>query len=443
MIQMGESQRDAGLVRALTSWGLAASIINTVVGAGIFAIPAALAASVGVYAPLAILLCAAGIGAIAICFAEGGSRIPTSGGAYGYIEAALGPLASYVAGTLLWVSDAFAEAAVAGALADVVVSLFPKTWMAALHPTVIVTVIGGVALVNAGGASRSARLAEGIVFLKLIPLAVFLIAGAADIRGSNFVTAAGSHPSGFGRAVILALFAFTGMEVPLSASGEVARPAKVIPRALIMAMLPITLLYMAIQVIAQGLLGSSLAASTVPLADAMAAIHPALRPLMLAGAAVSMFGYIASDMLGTPRMLFAFARDGLLPGVLGRLHSRTQAPHIAILCYAALAMGVAISGSFAELAVLATLSVAPLYILGCVSAWRLARRGVALAGEPLNFKWLSYAMAIGIGSMLLLIALASRSEILGLLALIAISASIYLVVRRRRRPGSQPPADIS
>src|SRR5579871_2500284 len=129
MIQMGESQRDAGLVRALTAWGLAASIINTVIGAGIFRIPAALAASVGVYAPLAILMCAVGIGAIAICFAEGGSRIPTSGGAYGYIEAALGPLAGYVAGTLLWISDALACAAVADALADEVVSLFPTRWM--------------------------------------------------------------------------------------------------------------------------------------------------------------------------------------------------------------------------------------------------------------------------------------------------------------------------
>src|SRR5580700_8337910 len=105
---MRESERDAGLVRAVSSWGLAASIINTVIGAGIFVVPAALAASVGIYAPFAFLICAAPIGAVAICFAEGGSRIPTSGGAYGYIEAAFGPLVSYVAGTLLWFGNALA-----------------------------------------------------------------------------------------------------------------------------------------------------------------------------------------------------------------------------------------------------------------------------------------------------------------------------------------------
>ena len=102
---MSESQRDAGLVRAIGPWGLAASIVNIVVGAGIFAVPGALAACIGPYAPLAFLVCGVAIGSVAICFAEGGSRIPTSGGAYGYVEAAFGPLVGYIAGTLLWLGN--------------------------------------------------------------------------------------------------------------------------------------------------------------------------------------------------------------------------------------------------------------------------------------------------------------------------------------------------
>ena len=94
------------------------------------------------------------------------------------------------------------------------------------------------------------------------------------------------------------------------------------------------------------------------------------------------------NMLGTPRMLFAFARDGYLPSVLGRVHPRSRIPHVAILCYAALAIGLALSGTFAELAVLATLGSAAVYIAGCAAAWRLARRGVARAGVPLNYRWL-------------------------------------------------------
>jgi amino acid transporter len=151
---------------------------------------------------------------------------------------------------------------------------------------------------------------------------------------------------------------------------------------------------------------------------------------MLAGTAFAMLGMIAGDILGTPRVLFAFARDGLLPRVLGRVHPVARTPHVAILFYAALAVILALTGSFAELAVLATLTSAGLYIATCVAAWLLARKGVALAGAPLNFRWLAPAMGLGVGTMLLLIAIASPAEIIGLLALVAGSATVYLLQSR-------------
>jgi amino acid transporter len=150
---------------------------------------------------------------------------------------------------------------------------------------------------------------------------------------------------------------------------------------------------------------------------------------MLAGTAFAMLGMIASDMLGTPRVLFAFARDGLLPQVLGRVHPQTHTPYVAILSYAALAIILALTGSFAELAVLATLASAGLYVIACIATWLLARRGVALAGVPLNFRWLGATAVVGAGSMLLVIALASRIEIMGLAALIGVSTLVYLLQR--------------
>jgi APA family basic amino acid/polyamine antiporter len=226
------------------------------------------------------------------------------------------------------------------------------------------------------------------------------------------------------------VFALVGMEASLCASGEVVRPNRTIPRALIIAMSSTTILYVAIQVIAQGILGASLATSTVPLADAMARIHPALRALMLVGTSLSMLGWIGSDILGSPRQLFAFARDGLLPRVLGRTHPRSHAPYIAILCYAALAIVLALTGTFAELVVLSTLAIAALYIAGCAASWVLARRGVALSGAPLNFRFLGAATVIGISSMLVLISLGTRQEIIGLVTLIVLSMLLYLVHAR-------------
>jgi amino acid transporter len=120
----------------------------------------------------------------------------------------------------------------------------------------------------------------------------------------------------------------------------------------------------------------------------------------------------------------------MMPRALGCVHPRTHTPYVAILCYAGLAIVLALTGSFTELAVLATLAVTVPYIAGCAAAWRLARRGVAQSGPPLNFRWLGVAMVTGITSMVLLIALASRVEILGLAGAIGVCVALYFVLNR-------------
>lgn len=427
---MSASERDVGLVRALGTWGLAASVISIIVGAGIFAVPGALAASVGVYAPVTFLACILAVGAVGICFAEGGSRIPTSGGVYGYIEVSLGPLVGYIAGTLKWFGSLMSGASVAAALADVAASVTPPSWVTLARSVVIIGSVGGIALVNVRGVRNGARLIGLATAMKLVPLIIFVAVGATAIHRANFLSPGGLTVVAPGRAVILALFALIGMETALCASGEVAEPARTIPRALALALGTIGFLYVAIQVVAQGILGPALATSKVPLADAMAPFGPGLRTLMLFGAAISMLGCIGSDILGSPRMMFAIARDGLLPRALARVHPRTHVPHIAILTYAVIQIGFALSGTFVELAVLSALTVAGLYITGCIAAWRLARREVALAGTPLGFRWLGAAATVGIGGMLIIIALASKAEIAGLLVLIAIAAAAYLLQTR-------------
>ncbi len=427
---MVESQRDAGLLRAVGPNGLAASIICQTVGATIFVVPATLAATLGVYAPLALLGCGLAIGAVAICFAEGGSRIPTSGGPYGYIEAAFGPLAGYVVGTLLWVGNVLACGGVAAALGDVTASLASPSSSGLIRAATIIGAVGGIAAVNIGGVARGAGLVKATTTIKLLPLLIFVIVGAGSMHAANFSNGTLPGTEGFGRAVILALFAYTGLEVALSASGEVAEPNRTIPRALGVAMPSIMALYIAIQIVAQGILGGALAHSSVPLADAMAPVGAGLRGLMLAGATLSMFGMLSSDLMGSPRQLFAFGREGLLPAALGRLHERSHAPHVAIASYATLATLLALTGSFTKLAVLATLAATPVYAGGCAAAWLLARRGVALAGVPLGFPLLGTTATAGIISMLVLVSLAERTEILGLAALMAVSALVYLIQSR-------------
>jgi basic amino acid/polyamine antiporter, APA family len=429
---MTDSHRDAGLKQALGFWGLSVNIFNMVVGATIFVVPALLAKSFGVYAPIAFVIAAVGVCAVGICFAEGGSRLPSTGGIYAYIEAVFGPLTGYVVGTLSWVSCVLASAGISAALADVVATVVPVSWAGSARALVIIAAIGCAALVNIGGIERGTRYVNVTTVVKVVPLVVFVIAGFTAIDPGHFAHARLPEHVEVGRSLILAMFALVGMDVSLNASGEVLQPARTIPRALGASMLAITALYVSVQVIAQGILGPALATSATPLADAMARVSPALRILLLAGSALSMIGYVNADMVCSPRMVFALARDGRLPRALGRLHERSRAPHVAIIAYAVTAIGLALSGSFAELSVLSALGTAAMYMIGCLAAWRLARKGVAQAGAPLNFRWLGAAVFVGVASMAAAIALASRAEILGLAALIAISVVGFFITTSER-----------
>src|SRR2546430_9927975 len=136
-------------IRYLTVTGVqtCALPIYSVVASGIFVVPAAMAAAVGTYAPLAVIACAVAMGAIVICFAAGGRRIATSGGPYGYIRSAFGPLAGCAAGTMLWVSNVLACGAIAAALGDVIASLGPHALAATVR---VVIALGTLALVAAG-----------------------------------------------------------------------------------------------------------------------------------------------------------------------------------------------------------------------------------------------------------------------------------------------------
>lgn len=432
---IGEADRDKGLVRGMGAIAFAAAIANEVVGAGIYRLPAAMAAAAGVASPLAYLGCLVAMGAVVLCFAEGGSRVPTSGGPYGVIAAALGPMAGFVAGVLLYLSCVLALGGVAAAFADTADAAFPALEGTGARIGIIVVALGGIAWINVAGVETAARIISWATFVKVLPLIFFVIVGGiAILSGHSTSTPLPHRPGeGIGEAVILALFALSGMESPLAASGEVTNPTRNIPRALILGMGAIGLLYILIQLVAQGLLGAGLIGSKAPLADALGMLDPRLRALMLVAASFSMLCWLASDLLGAPRMLFAFARDGTIPALFGRLHPRRKTPHVAIWIHALLAMALAITGTFKQLAIFASLAAAGLYLLGCGSAWVLRRRDVALLGDPLALPGLPLIAIIGMGSMVAIIGLGQWSEIGAFLAVCVLSALGFLMMQRIKR----------
>jgi amino acid transporter len=418
-------------VRGIGTWALAAGVVNGVVGAGIFSLPASMAAAAGDRAPWAYVLCAVAMAAVVTCFAEAGSRVPTSGGAYGYVEAAFGPLPGFIAGMLIWASSVLACGGIAAAIADALVS--PTLFHGLARAGIILGIIGCIVVVNLRGVRGAARLVTGATAIKLIPLLFFVVAGTLASAALPAAAAVPTTHADFGRAMILALFAFCGMETVLGASGEVSNPAHTLPRALGLAMLFVLLLYISIQLVAERLLGADLAHASAPLAAAAARISPGAGFLLLAGATLSMAAWIGSDILGAPRLLFAFARDRRLPSLFGRLSPSARVPANAIVIHASLAAAFALSGQFEGLAVLSTLDSAGLYILSCAAAFVIHRRRLQTAGGSLHLRALPLAALVAVLSMTALICAAQPLEIFGLFATMGVSAVIFVIMGRVAR----------
>ena len=422
-----------GLRRVIGPWGLGAAIFNTVVGAGIFVLPAALAREAGADAPWAYLGCTLIMGCVALCFAAAGSRTPTSGGPYGYVEAAFGPFAGFMVGLMVWLGSVLAAAGITAGIADTLGAAAPLLAGPVARTALIVAILAGLVATNLAGAAIGARLVAGLTLVKLAPLVLLLLAGALSARSAATPLAAPAGAGGLGDAMLLAIFAFQGMETALGVSGEVREPARNVPRGLLGAMVAVAVLYIGLQLTAQRLLGAALATSPTPLAAAAAAAWTPLGPVLLAGGVASMLGYLASDVLSAPRTLFAFGRAGVLPGVFQRTSARTGAPTVAIVTHAALAGVLASTGGFVQLATLSALAIVGVYILGCLAAVLLQRRGVARAGPPLVVPWLLAPALAGSAGMVWLAANAKAADLLGLAATLATGALIYAARTRARR----------
>jgi APA family basic amino acid/polyamine antiporter len=378
------SSSESSLLRSIGTFGLAASIVNVTIGAGIFRLPADMAGTLGATAPVAYLLCAIAMGLIVLCIAEAGSRVTMTGGPYAYVEVAFGPFVGFLAGFLLWMLLTFAMAAVATVLVASVGALVPVLASRGASAGVLVAIYAVFATINIQGVERGARMNSALTVAKILPLLLLIAGGLFAIDPGNLAIVDPPDMPLLARSSLLLIFAFAGIEAAVVPGGEVKDPARTVPRAIFIAMAAITVLYVGLQFVAQGVLGPALATSkTAPLAEAAGvALGGWARHLLLIGAVISMLGHAGAMILATPRTLFAFARDGFLPSALARLHPVHRSPFVAILMQCAIVVVLAITSTFERLAILANLSILVLYGTCCLATWQLRRRDVRTGGTP-------------------------------------------------------------
>jgi basic amino acid/polyamine antiporter, APA family len=330
------------------------------------------------------VVCLLLFGLIALCLAEAGSRVSGSGGLYAYASAAFGPVVGGVAGMLmLFASSIGSAAAIARFFMDTLAGVWPLLADPFWNVLVLFLLYASIAIVNILGTRDGNRLTITIGLLKFLPLALLIIVGAFYIDFANLEWTSLPTINKLGDATLILFFAFVGLESGLSISGETRNPSRTIPRAILLSIGMIGLLYIGLQTVTQGVLGQALASSQAPLVDtAGVVLGQRGAQLLVLLSLMSAFGFMAGDMLGTPRVIHALAHAGQLPALLGTVHRRFATPAVAIACYAAVVVIVAASGSFRQIAIFATSGALVLYLIVCLGVLRLRLLKIADGETP-------------------------------------------------------------
>jgi basic amino acid/polyamine antiporter, APA family len=427
-ISIQQAERvDHQLVRAIGVPGLTANIVNSTIGAGIFVLPALVAKGLGPAAPLAFIACALAMVLFVTCFAVAGSRVSLTGGLYAYVEVAFGRYVGFLAGVLYCLTAVAAVAGVVNVFVDSIAALAPALENSILRAGLMFLVYGTLVFINVRGVRKGAGTVTVVTIAKLLPILLFVCAGIFFIHPANIGWSGWPGSKALGDSVVVLMFAFVGIEVALIPSGEVKNPARTVPRSAYLALVITTVIYIMIQLVAQGTLGADLANhSTAPLAEAAALFLGNLgRTILLVGATISAFGFVTSDILSSPRMLFAFGRDGALPAWFAHVHPRYRSPDVAIISYAIIAFALSLTSSFAALAVLSNVAVLLMYLLCCAACWFLVQRNVRADGAPFNFPGVKIVPAIAIIAILWILAHATWWEFAINGAVLVVASLLY------------------
>jgi len=363
-------QPSSGLVRTIGRWSLAALMVNTMVGASIFGLPALLAARLGKWSPFGFLAAFAIIAVIAACMAEVASQFQDAGGPYLYTRVAFGRFLAIQNGWLTWLTRIAAVSAVANLFIIYLAEFFPVVTRPFARASVLTILIAFLAAVNYRGVSGGNQLSNFFTVTKVSLLGFFVIAGLAALA---FHPGTRVHPtpvhatqSAWFEAVLLMMYSYAGFDAALIASGETRDPRKDIPVALFLAIAGTTILYIAVQYLVIHTIANA-GASSAPVVDSARRFLPywAVR-IVAAGTLISAYGYLSANMLHTPRVTFAMGERGDFPAFFARIHPRFRTPHVSIVIFAVLLLLFSIAGDFPGNAMLSI--VARLFVYGSVAA---------------------------------------------------------------------------
>ncbi len=419
-------------MRAIGRWSLAALVVNSIIGSGIFALPADVARLIGPASPWAVLVAGAAAGVIMACFAEVASQFSAAGGPYLYTRAAFGRLVGIEMGWMLWLVRVAAPAATANLFVIYLGEFWPKAAMPLPRFFILTSLYGILTLINYRGVRASTHVSNVFTVAKLVPLFVVAIAGAFYLMAGHGVTTLltmRADRSAWQKAALLLVFAYGGFETALTPLSEAKDPRRDAVFALFTGLITCTVLYTVIQWAVVGVLPDP-GHSARPLADvARLALGRGGAAFVSVGALISVYGYLSANMLGVPRITFALAENGDFPSIFAAIHPRFRTPYVSILAFSLLSWLLALLGSFTWNATLSAVARLLYYGLVCATlpVFRRKQPEAALFRLPGG----NYFAVLGAGICMVLITGVNLGGSLILLATALVALVNWVLVRRK------------
>lgn len=424
--------KTASLVRAIGGLGVALIALNSMIGAGIFALPAAVAAKAGDPSHWLFL----GIGlmfiTVVLSFAELSSYFKTSGGPVLYTTTAFGPLVGFGTGWVFYVSRATAFAANVTVMATYLGAIWPWIATDAGRIIFIVSVTFGLTVANYVGVKDGLRTIAIITFFKLTPLLLLVVTGLKEVTGDTLLPANFPVIEDFGGLTLLAIYAFVGFEGATTVSGETRNPQKTMPRSLISTVVGTAILYFLIVLVFVSVLPAAEREGST-LVDVGRKLAGQWGALIIGLAAVfSIGGNLAASMIAAPRVTFALGELRLLPAWFSAIHPRFSTPGNSVLLLGGLSLLLALSGSFEFLATASSLTRLITYVLCCAAIPIIRRK--ATAEETANAYQLKGGYTIPLIAISLSLWIGSYAKLDAWLitgALLAFGFALYWVAQRQ------------
>ncbi|MDX1418529.1 MAG: amino acid permease [Rubricoccaceae bacterium] len=454
---MKGSSPPVGLKRGLTLVPTAALIVTSVIGSGVFVKARVMTCNVGEPGLVLLAYAVAGVFTLAgaLTFAELGAMLPRAGGGYNYVGAAFGRFWAFLTA---W-GDGLRAVGASGALAVVFAIFFNDLVGGTLTPlqakavaVVVIIALTALALAPVRENGVVATVVTGLKVALVLGVGVAAFAfgdgtwahfGASGAAGAceGVPASARLGVAGFGAAILGALWSYSGWTFIAMLAEEVRAPGRTLPRALIGATVFLIGLYVLVNAgyffaLSPEAVASVPETSSVASAVLVRLIGAGGAAVLAAGLLVSTGGTLHAGLLARARVLFALARDGLLPRALAALSRRARAPFAATLTLGGLALVAALSGTFDLLTDLAIFITLLFNGLAVASVYRLRRR-LPDAARPYRVWGYPVVPALFLLASAYLIVntlIATPGRALAGLGLVALGLPVYAYYARRLPP---------